>query len=71
MMNTTLSIEGMTCNGCAANLQKALLRLSGVSQANVSFEQKNACIVYDPNVVTLEKLVAAVDSAGFDVSPSP
>lgn len=38
----SLEIEGMTCDACAAGLEKSLGKLDGVAQAKVNFESKTA-----------------------------
>lgn len=64
----TLSINGMTCNGCAAGLQKALLRRPGVLNVEVSFADAAAQIEYDAELVNLAQLTETVDNAGFNVA---
>lgn len=64
----TLPIDGMTCNGCAAGLQKALLRQTGVQKADVSFVDSAAHIEFDAEIVDLTKLTEVVDNAGFSVA---
>ena len=60
----TLSVDGMTCNGCVGRLQKVLQRLDGVTEAIVTLEPGEAKV--DGNV-TLATLVTAIENAGFDV----
>ena len=64
----TLSINGMTCNGCAAGLQKALARRAGVLKADVDFTDAVARIEYNAEIVNLAQLTETVDNAGFSVT---
>ncbi|MBP8281822.1 MAG: heavy-metal-associated domain-containing protein, partial [Aeromonas sp.] len=41
-MTIELTVSGMSCGGCAASLQKALLAQSAVSQARVDFGSRKA-----------------------------
>jgi len=41
---TTLSISGMTCNGCANTVTRVLSRGPGVESANVDFENGRAVV---------------------------
>ena len=41
-LKVSLEIEGMTCDACAAGLEKSLGKLDGVAQAKVDFESKTA-----------------------------
>lgn len=63
----TLKVIGMTCGGCAGNVEKALKNVSGVSKAVVDLKAGHAVIEYDPLKVTDTDLVRAVKSVGFGV----
>jgi copper chaperone CopZ len=39
-----------------------------VVRADVSFRDKEARVVYDPETVTVEQIIAAVNGAGFRAS---
>ena len=49
-------------------VKKALEGLKGVSRADVSFRAKEAVIAFDPEQVTIEQMVDAVNRAGFQAS---
>ena len=66
MDEVTIKVQGMTCGGCARNLTKTLEALPGVSAANVSLEQANATVRYDPNKLDITAIRQAVENAGFD-----
>jgi copper chaperone CopZ len=63
----TLSITGMVCGGCSGNVQKALLALDGVDEAQVSHVDANAVVRYDASKVTPAQLTQAVIAAGYAV----
>ncbi len=68
-MNTvTFKIEGMHCDGCAANIQSLLQRKGGVQKVAASFNEGEARILYDANAVTEEQLVAVIENSGYRVS---
>ncbi|HVC88652.1 MAG TPA: heavy metal translocating P-type ATPase [Gaiellaceae bacterium] len=58
-----LDLEGMTCASCAARIEKKLNKLVGV-EATVNFATGQATVHGDPDV-PVERLVAAVESAGY------
>lgn len=60
-----LTIEGMTCGGCAVSAKMALTRLPGVTKAEVSYEKKEAIVAYDPAKVTVEEMIAAIKTLGY------
>ena len=55
-----LHVEGMTCGGCTLATRKVLERLTGVTVAEVSYEQRRAVVTYDPRMVTVAQMIAAV-----------
>ncbi len=71
-----LDISGMNCGSCAARVQHALSRQPGVSEALVNYATGRASVELEagaPHAVAqdLDRLVAAVRSAGYDASPAP
>ncbi len=42
-----LAVTGMTCGSCANNVERALLRVPGVSQASVSYVTSSAEVMYN------------------------
>jgi copper chaperone len=67
MESRTLKIEGMTCTGCVASVQRVLAALDGVQRADVSLEKKEATVSYEPGRVTPDDLKSAIEDAGYDV----
>ncbi len=61
----TIQIEGMTCEGCAVSIRKALKHLEGVKSVDVSFKKKRAIVKYDPAKVTPEQMAAAINQIGY------
>jgi copper chaperone CopZ len=60
------SVEGMTCKGCAATLEKELQNVPGVRAVKVSYEKKEALLGVprgaQPPREEIQKVIAA---AGF------
>ncbi len=65
VQTVTFQVEGMTCGGCAANVESALKNVTGVIQADVNFETKTATVSFDPAKANREKLAESVKKAGF------
>ena len=63
-----LPILGMTCANCALAVERALRRLPGVAEATVNLALERAMVRYDPAVVGLEALIAAIEEAGYRVA---
>ena len=62
-----LPITGMTCASCVARNEKALRTVEGVDDASVNFASEKATIAFDPEVVSADELVHAVEAAGYGV----
>ncbi len=62
-----LPIQGMSCAGCAANIERQLNALPGVTQATVNFAVSRATVLFQPDVVSPAEIVQAVRRAGYDV----
>jgi len=58
----------MHCAGCAHNIEQALRRVSGVSQATVNFATRRATVSFDPAETSLPALAKAVQRAGYGVT---
>ncbi|RMH74264.1 MAG: hypothetical protein D6675_00085 [Gemmatimonadetes bacterium] len=61
----TLSVEGMTCAGCVAHVQHALIEIDGVQSAVVDLAHKQATVTYDDRHVHPAELVEAIAKAGY------
>lgn len=68
MKTATLTIEGMHCAGCAQTIEMLLAAEPGVKEAAVSFESKDARVLYDAALTREERLAAAIEKAGYRVS---
>ena len=62
-----LAISGMTCASCAVRVEKRLNKLEGVA-ATVNFASEQATVSFDPGLVSLDDLVGAVASIGYEAA---
>lgn len=63
-----IAIEGMHCGGCASGIKAMLKRTSGVISAEVSFEEKQATVEFDPSATSREKILEAITNMGYKAS---
>ncbi|HIA20287.1 MAG TPA: heavy metal translocating P-type ATPase [Planctomycetaceae bacterium] len=68
MTETTLDIQGMTCDHCVSVVQQALMEVPGVRCAEVSLQQQQAAVVYDSACTSPSQLADAVQGAGFEAN---
>ncbi|RZJ08031.1 MAG: copper-translocating P-type ATPase [Rubrivivax sp.] len=69
MKQVALQVEGMTCASCVGRVEKALLRVPGVSGASVNLATERAT-VQTFSAVPVDTLKAAVAKAGYTASES-
>ncbi|MDR3541680.1 MAG: heavy metal-associated domain-containing protein [Desulfosporosinus sp.] len=63
MTETVLKIEGMTCMHCKMSVEKALMKVVGVTSVQVDLVNKQAIIVGSAEQAVLAK---AISDAGFN-----
>jgi len=64
-----LKVEGMTCAGCAKQVESALKKIPDVEKAEVLFEKGQATVqLRDANSVAPDSLAAVVTRAGYKAS---
>lgn len=68
MKTATFKIEGMNCNHCANTIKTVVEKQSGVQMATVSFDEGQARILYDPQAISEDRLVATIQEPGFKVA---
>jgi Cu+-exporting ATPase len=67
----SLPVTGMTCASCVRRVEKALAKVPGVQEATVNLATEKAKVVFDPSLVTLDQLGAAIEKAGYQVGAIP
>jgi P-type Cu+ transporter len=63
----SLGITGMTCASCATRIEKNLLKLDGVSKANVNLASEKVSVSYNPSQTSVEQLMTSVKKTGYGV----
>jgi copper chaperone len=67
MKTTIFKIEGMNCDACANTIKSLVEKEPGVRVASVSFGERLARVLYDPQSVQEDRLVDAIQKPGFRV----
>ena len=65
---TELRVDGMTCASCVARVERALLKVPGVTAASVNLATEKATVTAHANV-SFSALAAAIDKAGYAARP--
>ena len=62
----TLGLIGKTCSSSAGVIEKTLSKVPGVAGATVNLAANTGTVDFDPAVVGIDELIAAVKGAGYD-----
>ena len=66
----TLAVTGMSCANCAANIERALnKKTEGVVNAAVNFATERVNVIFDPEVLSQQGIVTAIEKAGYGALP--
>lgn len=60
-----IPIEGMTCDGCIARIKKAVKAIDGVSEVEVSLEQREAIVIFDNQLVSAENIADTINKLDY------
>lgn len=63
----TFKLDGMHCDGCARTIEALVSTEPGVRKATVSFEAREARVLFDPQTVSEDRLAARIRQAGYSV----
>jgi len=67
MERKTISVTGMSCNGCEQNVKNALQNLKGVNRVEADHEANTIELVAEDDVAD-DDIEAAIENAGYDVA---
>lgn len=60
-----MAIDQMECAACVSTIQKSIATTPGVIDASVSYETKQASVIYDPTKTNVQHLVDAVAKTNY------
>jgi copper chaperone len=67
MKTVIFTIEDMSCDGCATTIKRLIEKHPGVRMASVSFGDRQARVLYDPELIEEGQLVDTIRRPGFRV----
>lgn len=70
MKKTTLRSQELSCPSCIAKIEKALGAVNGVEMAKVHFTTGRIEVQHDESRASVEDLVKAVRTAGYEAKPA-
>jgi copper chaperone CopZ len=63
----TLTVTGMKCGGCEANIIEKLSAISGVISVTASAKNNEVSIDYNNELTDIATIKSAIKDAGFEV----
>ncbi len=63
-----VAVKGMACKACSSKVGKVLTSLDGVINGSACHESNKAAVLFDPEKVKEEQIIAAINSSGFTAS---
>ncbi|MBR1447207.1 MAG: heavy metal translocating P-type ATPase [Prevotella sp.] len=63
----TFAVLGMMCAACAANVERRLGSLEGITEASVNLPGRTVQVDYDPQRISPEQMKTAVGAIGYDM----
>jgi len=64
----TVSIQGMTCGGCVAGIEKKVGALNGIVSVDVYLREKKGIIVYDSELLSKQTIIDTITNYGYPAS---
>jgi len=65
----SLIMEGIHCSACVWLNEKVLHQTDGIIEASINYTNNKAKVVWDPDVITLSKIIETIRSIGYNAYP--
>lgn len=63
-----LTVTGMTCSSCVANIERSLSKVPGIHGILVALLSQKAEVLYDANRIDLNQIIDFIDDLGYGAS---
>lgn len=68
LVEVTIPVHGMTCEGCENAVKKSIESLEGIAEVKASHVDSVAVVKYDKTLANLETIEEKIADAGYTVS---
>ncbi len=68
LMKQKFDVVGMTCSACSAHVEKAVSKLKGVTNVNVSLLTNSMTVEFDEKATNTKAIISAVKKSGYGAS---
>lgn len=66
LVTARLNTTGMHCGSCAMLIDLTLGDMEGVSEVTTDYATGVSAVTFDPDIVSVDDLIGAVRTAGYD-----
>lgn len=70
MRKEKYAVTGMTCSACSSHVEKSVRKLAGMEEVTVNLLTNSMQVAYDEAVCSGEKIIEAVEKAGYGAGPA-
>ena len=63
----SIRVEGMCCEGCAINIERALRMEKGVENVKADYKRGIVHVKLDPAKTNLERVISVIKRLGYEV----
>ncbi|CAO3600568.1 unnamed protein product [Absidia cylindrospora] len=71
LSTTRLTVTGMTCSSCVANIERVVLKQPGIKSCQVNLLAKSAVIIHDPSIIGARALANMIEQIGYKAELAP
>jgi len=65
----SLIMEGIHCSACVWLNEKVLHQTDGIIEASINYTNNKAKVIWDPDVITMSKIIETIRSIGYNAYP--
>jgi copper chaperone CopZ len=70
MKSTTLKTDGMHCSSCSMLIEMTVQDLPGVASVKADYAKGTTSVEFDPALVSVDRIAAAIVEAGYTAAPA-
>jgi copper chaperone CopZ len=68
LQTAEFKISGMTCESCEDHVKHEVIKLTGIVNTTVSYENENAVVQFDSTQTTIEKITEVINLTGYEAT---
>ena len=68
MIKQIFKISGMHCTGCTLEIDDILEETEGVEESNTHYAKAQTEVKFDPEKVSVDKIIKLIKTVGYDAS---